>query len=321
MPIVHSDFKPSALFRNAHFSTIYPAVFRNIPSKYERIRFETPDSDFFDVDTRTSDENKKLVLLLHGLEGSSQSNYIKSFGSYFFQKNYDVYAVNFRSCSGEPNRLLTSYHSGFTNDLHQLHNMLRLQKKYQSVHVIGFSLGGNAMLKFLSEINFSSQPIIQSAAAVSVPLHLQSSAEKLSIPSNYLYMRRFLKSLSEKIKTKAALFPQKVSLKDLHLIKNFREFDDHYTAPIHGFENALQYWNSCSSLFVLHKIKTPTLLINSKNDPFLTDACFPEDILNSNTFIHGIHTQYGGHVSFMRHLSGYDYWLENKVHQFFLSHT
>ncbi|MCZ2140476.1 MAG: alpha/beta fold hydrolase [Bacteroidia bacterium] len=307
----YPEIKPNLLYRNKHFSTIAPSLFRKHTVIYTRKRITTPDTDFFNVDCILRN-NKRAVVLLHGLEGSSNSQYIKGFANLFANQQYDIHALNFRGCGGESNLLPSSYHSGFTADL-KLY-IEQILPKYSSIYLIGFSLGGNVMLKYLAEYNNTAN-IIKAAAVVSVPVDLKGAAMELDNGFNRVYMQRFINSLSKKILAKSKQFPQQIDIKGLHSIKNFKQFDDRYTAPLHGFANAEEYWSKCSSINNLNTINTPTLFINSRNDPFLSASCFPYDEIADHPFLHGIFTNYGGHVGFM--LNSKTSWLEPVVYSFF----
>jgi uncharacterized protein len=307
----YPDLKAGILYKNGHLSTIIPALFRKHDVNYTRRRITTPDHDFFNTDCILRN-NKKAVVMLHGLEGSSQSQYIKGFARLFSQNGYDVHAINFRSCGGEMNLLPQSYHSGFTADLQQYIDSI--SGKYTDIYAIGFSLGGNALLRYLSDQKIVN-PKISAAAAVSVPIDLKGSATHLDNGLNRMYLQRFISSMCKKMIAKNKLFPDQVNVKGIHKIKNFRDFDDAFTAPLNGFKNAEDYWQKCSSLFSLNTISTPTLLINAKNDPFLSDSCFPFDDVVDHPFLHAIFTPIGGHVGFM--LNSKTSWLEPVVFSFF----
>lgn len=303
--------KANFLYKNKHLSTILPALFRKHDVTYTRKRINTPDKDFFNVDCMLRN-NKKAIVLLHGLEGSSQSQYIKGFAKLFSQNQFDVHAMNFRSCGGELNLLPQSYHSGFTADLTAYVDSIAA--KYDSIYLVGFSLGGNVLLKYLSDSNQVSTKVT-AAAAISVPVDLKGSAMELDNGLNRIYLQRFINSLSKKMLAKSKQFPSEINTKGIHKIKTFKEFDDAYTAPLHGFKNADDYWNQCSSVYGLNTITTPTLLINAKNDPFLSPSCFPFEDVVDHPFLHAIFTPIGGHVGFM--LNNSTSWLEPVVFSFF----
>jgi uncharacterized protein len=304
-------FKTNFIYRHQHLSTIIPAISRKIPIGYTRKKISTPDDDFFNVDCILR-SHKRAILLVHGLEGSSQSSYIKGFAHFFAQQAYDVHAFNFRSCGGEINQQANSYHSGFTADIKLYLNQLAL--KYTSIYLVGFSLGGNVLLKYLANPH-EVHSHVKAAAVLSVPVDLKGCAMQLDSGFNRFYMQRFLKSLIAKMIKKQQLFPDKINLKGIHKIKNFKDFDDKYTAPLHGYKNAEDYWSKCSSVFTLNTINTPTLLINAKNDPFLSPSCFPFEDVVDHPFLHALFPKYGGHAGFM--LNGNTNWAEPVVHTFF----
>ncbi len=307
----YPELKANLLYKHKHLSTIWPALFRKPEVTYSRKRINTPDNDFFNVDCVLRN-NKKAVVLLHGLEGSSQSQYIKGFAKLFSMQGFDVHAMNFRSCGGELNLIPQSYHSGFTQDVKFYVNSIA--QKYEHIYLLGFSLGGNVLLKYLSEATEVSSKVT-AAAAVSVPVDLKGSALELDNGFNRLYMQRFIGSLSKKMLAKSKQFPGQINVKGIHKIKNFKEFDDAYTAPLHGFKDAEEYWSKCSSIHGINTINVPTLLVNAKNDPFLSPSCFPYDEVVDHPFVHAIFSPYGGHVGFM--LSGNTSWLEPVVCSFF----
>jgi predicted alpha/beta-fold hydrolase len=303
--------KANFLYKNKHLSTILPALFRKHDVTYTRKRINTPDNDFFNVDCILHN-NKKAIVLIHGLEGSSQSQYIKGFAKLFSQNQFDVHAMNFRSCGGEANLLPQSYHSGFTADLTAYID--NIGPKYDSIYLVGFSLGGNVLLKYLSNNNQVNTKVT-AAAAISVPVDLKGSAMELDNGLNRIYLQRFINSLSKKMLAKSKQFPGEINTKGIHKIKTFKEFDDAFTAPLHGFKNADDYWNQCSSVYGLNTIATPTLLINAKNDPFLSPSCFPFEDVVDHPFLHAIFTPIGGHVGFM--LNSTTSWLEPVIFSFF----
>jgi predicted alpha/beta-fold hydrolase len=211
--------------------------------------------------------------------------------------------------------LLTSYHSGFTNDLRQVLNHLVADSQTREIYFCGFSLGGNALLRFLAAQGSGIHPKVKAGAAISVPVDLKASAQQLARFSNSIYMERFLGSLKNKIRIKSQMFPGQIDLKGLNRIHNFKDFDDRFTAPIHGFRDADDYWKQCSSLYVLDEIRVPTLLLNAKNDPFLPLSCYPLPYTDDKqTFVKAIYPKHGGHVGFV---AKDVYWSERMVGRFF----
>ncbi|MBC8034192.1 MAG: alpha/beta fold hydrolase [Chitinophagaceae bacterium] len=313
MPLIKSsDYKPPVFIRNRHFLTIYPSLFRNIKSiTYARTRVETPDHDFIDLDF-SSKGHKRIVILLHGLEGSSNSNSVTGMVNVFNHGSYDTVSVNFRGCSGEPNKELRYYHSGETDDLGFVVKYIHSLNKYNSIHIVGFSMGGNILLKYLGEQSQAAHGIIKSAVALSVPCDLKEGATEMGKKHNIMYMKRFIKELEQKLLIKKDLFPERINLDNYKLVKNFKQFDELYTAPINGFKSAEDYWEKSSSLQFLSRIKVPTLLINALDDPFLGKKCFPyEEARNSEHFF--LETPlHGGHVGFMD-INNKFYWSERRA--------
>jgi predicted alpha/beta-fold hydrolase len=318
MPYIESDFKGSSWLNNKHLETILPALLRKQQARYKRIRITTPDNDFFDVDTLCLSQNENLILLIHGLEGSSQSSYIKGFANYYSKKGFDVIALNFRSCSGELNLLPSSYHSGFYHDLdYLLKHSLTMQ--YKNIIPIGFSLGGNMLLHYLGIKQAQIPTSLKAALAFSVPIDLAASSHTISQPSNMLYLKRFLRSLTKKMIAKAAQFPHLIDISNIHAITNFESFDNRFTAPLHGFSDANDYYTKVSAIGSLHAIRIPTLLVNAQNDPFLSTSCFPIEIARQSNYLHFEMPKRGGHVGFAIQLPNGAYWSENRADSFIKS--
>ncbi|WP_223151976.1 YheT family hydrolase [Chitinophaga qingshengii] len=315
-----SGFSAPFFFRNRHMQTIYPSLFRKIkPAAYHRRRIDTPDGDFLDLDF--SEQGKdKVVVILHGLEGNSTRKYVLGMVHIFNEAGFDTVSMNFRGCSGEPNKLLRFYHSGETQDLHTVIEYLISLGKYKAIHLIGFSLGGNVTLKYIGERGKALLPVIKSAVAISVPCDLAGSSAELEKKHNIIYMQRFIRNLREKLQQKQLQYPDGISLEGFEHIRTFRQFDDRYTGPMHGFRDAPDYWEQCSSLRVLHQISIPTLLINAKDDPFLSPACYPYKIAEENdTFF--LETPFnGGHVGFVTFNEPY-YWSEQRALAFIREHA
>jgi predicted alpha/beta-fold hydrolase len=299
MPIIKSDYNPPFLFKNGHFSTIYAGLWRKIDDfEQKRERIELPDHDFLDLDWSFSiATSNKVVILLHGLEGHGQRPYIKGGAKALNNSGFDACAVNFRGCSGETNRLFRSYHSGATEDLDAVVKHIIAHKKYSEIYIKGISLGGNMALKYLGE-GRKIPDEIRGVAGISVPCDLYSSLKQLLRPKNYPYSRRFKKHLVDKLKLKQPLFPDKISEKDIRNITTLKDFDDIYTSRAHGFKNALDYYEKCSCLQFLPKIKIPSLIINAKNDSFFGPECYPYSAAEQNPNLYLEVPTYGGHVGF-----------------------
>jgi predicted alpha/beta-fold hydrolase len=303
------QYKPPLLLFNRHLQTIYPSVLRKIDcSFYLRERINTADEDFLDLDwARTG--SSRLAIISHGLEGNSRRSYAVGMARALNRAGWDALAWNFRSCSGEINRKLRMYHSGTIDDLHQVINHAQ-NHNYNEIALIGFSMGGNQILIYLGQDQFDIPAIICKAVVFSVPADLKSSAEKLAHWSNKIYMARFIRYLGQKIKAKARMFPGQISADNYHKVKTFKDFDDRYTAPIHGFKDAEDYWARCSSKPFIPRIKVPTLIVDALNDPFLTAQCIPQKECAENKNVILKTPRQGGHVGFVSCYGDCIYWSE-----------
>ena len=299
MPLVPSDYKPPFLFRNGHFSTIFAGVIRRVNGLVQqRERLELDDGDFMDLDWSESVlPTKKLVIILHGLEGDAQRHYIIGSAQKLNLNGFDACAVNFRGCSGEDNRHYKSYHSGATDDLARVVDHVNAIGKYEELYLLGFSLGGNMSLKFVGESPAGTETL-KAVVAVSVPCDLKDACDQLLQSKNVLYSARFKKHLLAKLRKKQERFPDMISKEAIKRIRTLKDFDDTYTAPAHGFENALDYYAKCSSNQFLPHIKVPSLILNAKNDSFLGEKCYPYEISEANTMVHLEVPEFGGHVGF-----------------------
>ncbi len=315
MPIVPSTFKAKGLFKSGHFSTIYSAKLRPIPTVIqERKRLELSDGDFVDVDWSFSERKKKKVaILLHGLEGNAQRVYIKGQAKILVENGWDVAAMNHRGCSGEENRLYLSYNSGRTEDLSALIDHILQHYDYNTISLIGFSLGGNVLLKFLGERDHVPTQI-KSGVAISTPLYLRGALEQLIKPENMVYSKTFINDLRQKYKRKMNQFPHAMNAEELKKIQNLLDFDNLYTAKAHGFQDAYDYYAKSSSLQYLPNIKIPVLILNAANDSFLSPECYPFDIAKNYENIYLECPEHGGHVGF--HVSNKVYYSEKRTLEF-----
>src|SRR5690606_482962 len=199
-----------------------------------------------------------------------------------------------------------------TGDLHQVVEYLAASGKYTDLHIVGFSLGGNVTLKYLGERGAGIHPLLRSAVAISVPCDLQASSLELEKRHNTVYMQRFIRELGYKVEAKAKMFPGMIRLDNYRQIRTFQQFDDRYTAPLHGFKDALTYWRSCSSRQYLAGIRIPALLINALDDPFLAKDCFPYEEAAQSEYFYLETPRYGGHVGFVT-FGEQCYWSEKRA--------
>lgn len=313
MPILTSDYHPRIFLKNKHINTIASSLLRKvIVSPFIRKRLKTKDDDFLDIDFLEGGNNK-IAILCHGLEGSSSSKYILGTSKLLYNHNYDIAALNYRSCSGVMNNNIRTYHSGETEDLHTIIN--HVLPFYEEVFVVGFSLGGNIVLKYAGDGVYSIHQKIKAFISVSVPIDLYGSSMELSKFKNNMYSKHFLKSLLKKAKIKQQKYPSEIELDKLNKVKSLKDFDNCFTSVVHGFSDAIDYYSKCSSKQFLYNIKTPTLIINAWDDPFLSESCYPISEAKKNTFLSLIMPKYGGHVGFFKYKSEF-YWNEEQILKF-----
>lgn len=298
MPIVQSSFLPHYFVQHTRVQTVAPALLR-APSRLSRVRqrLELPDGDFIDLDF-TIKGRKKAAIISHGLEGSSDSQYVHGISRALDRECFDIFAWNMRGCSGELNRLLPSYHSGFTEDLETVINHV-VGLGYPQIALIGFSVGGNITLKYLGEAPDRVPTSICASIVFSVPLDLASTAEELACDKNRFYMNIFLRSLLSKLNAKANYFPGEIDLSGADRIRTFAQYDARFIAPLFGFEGAADYWAKASAKPFLENICVPTLILSSKDDAFLRSDSFPTAVAEKSQHIHLEVSQFGGHVGFM----------------------
>ena len=310
--VITSGFRPAWWLPGAHLQTIYPSLSRRrLRPELLRERVELADGDFIDLDW-TQPAPGPIVLVLHGLEGSLESHYTGGILTALAAQGYRAVLMYFRGCSGEPNRLPRSYHSGETGDLHTIIEHIRQRLPATPVAVIGYSLGGNVLLKWLGEQG--EKAAVKTAVAVSVPFELNRAARQLERGLSQIYQKYLLNKLRKSVTAKAATHPPPVPLTQLAELKTFRQFDNAITAPLHGFRNVDDYYTRSSSRQYLHRIRIPTLIIHALDDPFLPADAIPsdKDLAPSVTLELSPH---GGHVGFVAgsHPGKAQYWLESRI--------
>ena len=308
------DYLPILPFRSTDFNTIYRKVFTNPEVEYKRERVLTVDNDFIDLDF-SKVNSKKLFILVHGLEGSSQSKYIRSNAIYFNSLGFDICAMNHRGCSGEPNLLYSSYHSGKTDDLDFVIN--NIERDYDEIFLLGYSLGGNIVTKYTGEKGDTINSKIKNTIAISVPADLKSSSVELAKSRNWIYQNLFMKDLKSKLIKKVAKFSKiDIDLEYVNNIKNFKQYDDIYTSKAHGFKDANDYWEKNSCKQFICDIKIPSLMINANDDTFLGDGCYPIKEAKNNPLFTLEIPKHGGHVGFNISFGENNFWLEKRIIEF-----
>ena len=299
MPILESIYKPPFYFKNGFIATVYSGLFRRVNLKQERERITLNDGDFLDLDWSYSEvKTNKLIILLHGLEGHGQRPYMTGAAKHFNANGVDALCMNFRGCSGKNNLNYYSYHSGSTEDLHTVIQHAIASKNYSEIYLKGISLGANIILKYLGE-HTEIPKAAKAAIAVSVPVHLHGSCIELHKLKNKPFHDRFLKDLVVHLKEKQQLFPTEISLEAIKNIKTLLDFDNVYTSKAHGFKDALDYYEKCSSLQFLPNVKVPSLIINALNDSFLSPECYPVKTAKNNPNLYLEMPNFGGHAGFI----------------------
>jgi predicted alpha/beta-fold hydrolase len=321
MPVLASSaYRPAAYLANGHLQTILASTMRRVlAAPYRRERLELPDGDFLDLDWAAATAGKtapRLGIISHGLEGDSSRPYVRGMARALNQAGFDALAWNYRGCGGETNRLLRAYHLGDTDDLATV-IAHAIGQGYGEVYLTGFSAGGNVTLKYLGEEASRVPTQVQRAAVFSVPTDLKASSVHISRWQNKVYLRRFMASLRQKMRVKAAHLPGQLDLAELDNLRNFPEFDERYTAPLHGFASADAYYEYAASGRYLPGIRIPTLLVNALNDPFLPPSCFPRAAAAASPSFYLETPATGGHVGFAEGRPDGEYYSERRAIDFF----
>jgi len=320
LPIIESDFQPKRrIFHNTHASTIYASLLRYIPRvKFRRERISLPEGDFLDLDwSSKSKDSKKLILILAGLEGKSSSLYSRAIIRYFNQQGWDAVGMNYRGCSGEPNNLLKGYHMGASDDVAASLEHIISHYDYEDIILVGYSLGGNLALKYLGEKGSAVPPQVKGSVSFSVPMELEKSNERLNRWYNWHYLKWFMFTLNYKANQKKKQYPEALkNFRGFFMSGNFTNFDTHFTAPANGYDNVQDYWAASSAKPVLHQIEVPSLVINSMNDTFITDHCFPHEAAEANQHLYLEIAQKGGHCGYIRNFFEKNWWMEERALEF-----
>lgn len=319
MPLIYSGYHHAPFYlRSGHWETIFPAIVRRVRGvNYQRERLELADGDFLDLDW-IKNKNNKLAILVHGLEGNTERHYMKGMARYLSQNNYDILAINCRSCSGEMNRHLRLYNHGETGDLAEVIGYANKKYSYPSVFLVGFSMGGSIILNYLGQRGKSVPDCLKGAATFSVPTDLHGSVRILNDPALSFYRKRFHRMLTDKIKQKAQQFPDQIDISGIEHFAKWSDFDDRYSAPINGYKDANDFYTQGSANNFIPGITIPTLLVNALNDPILTPSCFPKTLAENNPNFYLEITERGGHVGFSWRGKKYA-WSEWRVVDFFSS--
>lgn len=315
MPLINkSAYRHPFWLPGGHVQSIHPTFFRRADAPPWRTarRIDTPDGDFLDLDLYAPGHGR-LLILSHGMEGNARRKYIYGMAKAFLSAGWDVLAWNYRGCGPEINLRPRLYHCGDTADIRRV-IAYALEQGYRRVILGGFSMGGAITLNYLGRHAAEIPPEVRGAFTFSVPCDLTACSLRLDQGFNRLYTANFLRTLRAKIRLKHAQFPEIFSLDGLDRIKSLKAFDDRYTAPLHGFASAEDYWDKSSCLRVLEKIRLPALLVNARNDPFLAGRCYPLEEARRNGRLYLELPESGGHVGFG--VAGPVYWSERRALDF-----
>ncbi|MCR9250531.1 MAG: alpha/beta fold hydrolase [bacterium] len=318
MPLEFNDqYVPPKWLFEGHLQTIYPGILRKFknPHQFNRFRVNTDDEDFLDLDY-WNNQNSRLVIISHGLEGSSDRPYIQGAVKICVDNGFDVIAWNYRGCSGEINKKARFYHSGATDDLDTIIKWAEAANDYSEIMLVGFSLGGNLTLKYLGEETSIKSSSIKKAMVYSVPIDLKAGSLNINRLSNTLYSRRFLKSMSKKVQIKSKLMPDEISATPLKQIKTLYDFDERYTAPLHGFQDAEEYYKQCSAINYVQNIEIETRIVNALNDPLLPAECLDGTKFKNNQYVTMELTNQGGHCGYPTFGEDEFYWSEKHLIDF-----
>lgn len=274
------NYSAPAWLPGGQLQTIWPALFarRSVgaPPLYRRERWTTPDADFIDLDWLQAPPSSTLLVLFHGLEGSSGSHYAEAFADFAKAKGLAFVVPHFRGCSGELNWAPRAYHSGDFEEIGWILARLRQQHTGRIV-AVGVSLGGNALLRWAQELGEAAAQVVDAVASVSSPLDLAASGHAIGRGFNkVVYTRLFLNTMKPKALAKLRQHPGLFKAQALHAAQNLFEFDNLFTAPLHGFKNTADYWSRASAKPHLHQLRVPTLVLNALNDPFVPAASLPQ---------------------------------------------
>lgn len=316
------DFIPPKWLRNSHLQTIgtlRPRRFPLLPVDEIRLIEVAPDSRVsIQCNWQLNRQSCPTIILLHGLEGSSQSSYMLGIAEKAWIEGFNAIRMNLRNCGGTENLTPTLYNAGLSNDLAMVVEDLTQKENLSEVHISGISMGGNIALKLAGEWGSSPPSQVACLSAISPSIDLALAADAINKPSNLVYQVRFVRGLKARLRHKAHLYPEIYSTDDLKKVHSVREFDDRFTAPYCGYGNAVKYYHQASAIRVTDQISLPTLILASKDDPFVPFDAFRSTSISQNSFLQLISPYYGGHAGFISSRNKIEdcSWAENRVVEF-----
>jgi uncharacterized protein len=321
------EFRPYWPLRNAHAMTVASALWKR---KFPRL--PAGESRLFEVEPGTQVRGEShwqedprahaTIVLLHGLEGSSESGYMLGTAEKAFAAGLNVVRLNQRNCGGTENLTPTLYHSGLSGDIRGVIQEFIERDGMAEVFAVGFSMGGNLVLKMAGEFGDAAPPELRGFVAIAPAMDLAACANAISEPRNFIYERRFVKGLKRRMHHKASLFPERYPLNGLDRVSSVREFDDVVTAKLCGFRDANDYYARSSANQLLGEIRRPTLIITAQDDPVVPFAAFTAPVLRDNPNITLVAPKHGGHCGFISGESGDErFWCEGRIVEFCKSNS
>ena len=316
------EFIPPRWLQSGHLQTIgtvWPRRFRHLPPGAPRLLAVDSDTKLrLDCNWQPDRQTRPTLVLVHGLEGSSESQYMIGIADKGWAAGFNSVRVNIRNCGDTEHLTPGLYNAGLSEDLRAVIETLLREDRLPELHLAGYSMGGNTLLKLAGEWGEDAPQAVRSLAAVSPSIDLARCADALGEPSNFLYERRFVNGLRRRMRRKAKLFPKIYNTNGLDRVRTVREFDDAFTAPLGGYGDAANYYYRASALRVIERIALPTLVMAAQDDPFIPVQSFSDPALTGNPNLAVLTPQCGGHAGFIqRKRDGEDsFWAENRVVEF-----
>jgi predicted alpha/beta-fold hydrolase len=322
-----SPFAPHRWLRNAHMMTMAGAL---LPRRTPGLR--RAEDRLFEVEQGTpllarcnwqpEPRRAPTLAVVHGLEGSSESPYVRGLAAQAFAAGFNALRINQRNCGGTERLTATLYNSGLSADFRAVLLELIERDNLQQIFFVGYSMGGNLILKMAGELGASAPPELRGICAVCPTLDLAACVDAIARPENWLYQRHFVRQLKLRMRRKAKLFPGQFELNGMRRVRTVREFDDVITAPCCGYRNAADYYERASAMRVARRIAVPTLILTSKDDPVVPFESFGAPEIAGNPQIQLAATEFGGHCAFISQARGLErYWAEARVLEFCIAHA
>ena len=298
------NYRAPAWLPGGQLQTIWPALYSQshaLPKpSFARERWTSPDADFIDLDfsTHSTQPHQPMLVLFHGLEGSSQSHYAQAFAQWAREQGLPYAVPHFRGCSGEINRQPRAYHSGDFQEIDWILRHLKMREPQRKLIVVGISLGGNALMRWAQEMGAQAASVAQAVASVCSPLDLAAAGHAIGTGFNrQVYTRMFLKTMKPKAMERLALHPELFDPRALQASRDLYEFDNIFTAPLHGYKDTEDYWARASAKPRMADIQIPALALNAKNDPFMPASSLPQPG-QVGKHVTLWQPEHGGHVGF-----------------------